>query len=110
MATFPASSFWSKAVMCKLAQETFEDSQSVNKKGYFWVLRGFQLGISQYGKMIPNPLMGHEFPNVSPIMGFSCPNITLNWDFHVPTFPLNWDFHVPIFSLSWDFHVPIFPL
>jgi len=51
--------------------------QSVNKKGYFWVLSGFHLGISQYGKMIPNPPMGQEFSNISPIMGFPCPSISL---------------------------------
>ena len=55
-------------------QETFCNSQSVNKMGYFCVLSGFLLGISQIGKVIPKPILGQEFQKNSPILGFTRPN------------------------------------
>ena len=55
-------------------QETFCNSPSVNKMGYFCVLSGFLLGISQIGKVIPKPILGQEFQKNSPILGFTCPN------------------------------------
>ena len=42
--------------------------------GYFCVLSGFLLGISQIGKVIPKPILGQEFHIISPILGFICPN------------------------------------
>ena len=75
----------------------------MNKMGYFCVLSGFLLGISQIGKVIPKPILGQEFHNNFPILGFTRPNNfpLLRDSFHNNFPPL--DFLDPVISFSWVF-------
>ena len=92
----------------QISQQTFCISRSVNKKGYFWVHCGYLLGISQLGKMIPNPFMGQECHIIFPSMGILCPSEFPAMGFFVSLFSLQWVFCVPMYSLQWDFLIPFF--
>ena len=89
-----------------MSEETFCNSQLVNKVGYFRVFIVFSLWISQIGKMVPNPYMGQEYPKFFLVMGITCPSIFPEMGIKCPNIFPDTDSLHPKNSPRWDFSVP----